>query len=132
MSLSSEQESFAVDIAKLIFFIEAEPFIRARLGEGYRTEYQQKEHVRRGRSKTMDSSHRERLGQDLEFDFKFPPMESWQWFGLMNPVHAERYLREIGKYWESLHPRNVWGGNFDKDFTRPDKWLDLGHFERRI
>ena len=40
----------------------------------------------------------------------------------------------IGQYWESLHPDNVWGGNWDRDgnYAESANWeVDFNHFEFR-
>jgi len=130
MALSKIQAEFVVDYCKLIAWMNAHGY-RVRDGEAYRTEYQQKEYVRTGRSKTMLSRHRDRLARDFEIDIEFPD-GSIVWFGNLTLDQAYNALKPAGEYWESLHPGNVWGGNFDLDLKTKDAWLDLGHFEKRV
>lgn len=79
------------------------------LGEGFRTPEQQQIYVARGLSLTLNSRHLERQAIDLYF-FKDEKL-TWE-------------VQELGKYWESLDPKNRWGGNFK---SLPD----VPHFERR-
>lgn len=106
--LVAAQAEFLHHVAKLLEFAWEQGYF-VTLGEGYRTREQQEIHFRTGRSKTMDSQHMKRLAIDLHF-FKD---------GRLTYDYPE-----LGAYWESLHPKNRWGGNF-KSFK------DTPHFERR-
>lgn len=108
MSLVTEQSAFLLDVCKLIQFATEQGFVVTG-GELYRTPEQQKIYVDTGRSKTMKSKHLERLAIDLNFfkDGKLTYETS-----------------EIGRYWESLSPKNS-SGMFWKSFK------DGPHFERR-
>jgi len=40
----------------------------------------------------------------------------------------------VGQYWEELDPKNIWGGNWDRDenYAESANWeVDLNHFEFR-
>ena len=107
MSLGNEQEKFSRDINKLLqkaFELGYE----VRMGEFERTVEQQKIYVTAGRSKTMASNHLRKCAGDLHFT--------------KNGVLC--YPQELGDFWESLDPKNSWGGNW-KTFK------DKPHFERR-
>lgn len=80
-------------------------------GELYRTPEQQQIYVNTGRSKTMNSNHLRRCAIDLNFfmDGKI--------------VWDKAQLSPLGSYWESLSPKNRWGGNFKS-------LVDVPHFER--
>lgn len=112
MSLIYEQHAFLQDVARLVIFADQAGFIVTG-GELWRTTEQQSIYVKTGRSKTMASNHLRRLAIDLNFlkDGK-----------LVWDVSA---IKPVGDYWESLHPKNRWGGNW-KNFK------DVPHFERNV
>jgi peptidoglycan L-alanyl-D-glutamate endopeptidase CwlK len=112
MSLVNEQWEFLQDVAALITFI-AKKELTASGGELYRTEYQQAEYLRTGKSKTSNSMHLKRLAIDLNF-FKDGVL-------LMD----KKSLQPLGDWWEGLSEQNKWGGNFES-------FYDGGHFERHI
>lgn len=115
---------FTKNIARLIKYIESVGYV-ATFGEAYRTIDQQMLyfygwHVDiaddrigflKGKklSWTMNSNHRKRLAIDLNFfiDGKL--------------TYDKDDLQIIGDFWESLHPKNRWGGNW--------KTPDTPHFE---
>lgn len=109
MKTSEKQAIFTKNIAYLIFYAESID-IKLTFGEAYRTEYQQAEHLRTGKSKTMNSNHLKRLAVDFNF------------FINGKLTYEKPKLVALGKYWEDLQPLNRWGGNY-KSFT------DTPHFE---
>lgn len=117
--LADEQAAFLLDFCKLIVYATELGFT-VTPGELLRTIEQQRIYVETGRSKTMDSPHIRKLAGDLNFIKD----------GVL--IWDAKLLEPIGRYWESLNPKNRWGGNFDRDWTRPDKFVDRPHFERRI
>lgn len=87
------------------------------LGEAYRTEDQQRIYVNSGRSKTMNSRHRDRLAVDLNI-FRD---------GVYLPG-GDSY-RLLGEKWEELGGR--WGGRFGvspENYSKEIGW-DANHFE---
>lgn len=60
----------------------------------------------------MNSNHLRRLAIDLYF------------FRDGKLVSSPEELKELGTFWESLHPKNRWGGNW--------KFVDCPHFERNV
>lgn len=111
MKLSTQQQYFSQDIAKLIFFANALG-INLTFGEAYRTEYQQKEYMRTGKSKTMNSNHLRRLAVD--FNFFIGGKLYWE----------HELINDLGTYWKSLNTLNRWGGDW--------KFKDTPHFERNV
>ncbi len=111
MSLVAEQAAFLQDVCFLIRKATELGFVVTG-GELYRTAEQQEIYLKTGRSKTMKSNHLRRCAIDLNFfrDGK-----------LTYDVNA---LQPIGAYWESLSPKNSWGGNWNS-------FKDVPHFERR-
>ncbi len=110
--LSTEQQIFTQNISQLI--LKANSLgINLTFGEAFRTEYQQREYLRTGKSKTMNSNHLKRLAVD--FNFFINGRLVWE-----HPL-----ITELGEYWESINEKNRWGGNF-KNFK------DTPHFERNI
>ena len=111
MKLLEEQQAFLLDAAKLIIKANDAGFL-VTAGELYRTTEQQKIYVETGRSQTFNSMHLKRLAIDLNI-FKD---------GKLCTVSQ---IEILGAYWESLHPKNRWGGRF--------KTLKDGpHFERLV
>lgn len=113
MGINKDQQIFARDIAYLILRAQ-ELGIDLTFGEAWRSEYQQKEYVRLGRSWTMNSKHRDRLAVDFNF-----------FIGGKLTYNYDDIL-PLGEYWESLSPKNEWGG-----FWLEDK-QDTPHFQRNL
>ena len=112
MSMVQEQAAFLLDTCKLIQFATDEGWTVTG-GELARTPEQQAIYFKTGRSKTMDSIHLKRCAIDLMF-FKDGKI-----------VWDRAQLAPVGAFWESLHPKNRWGGNFKS-------LLDVPHFERNV
>lgn len=108
MSLRAEQSKFASDIRRLLTYAEAKGY-EYTFGEFERPLEMQQLHVAAGRSKTMNSLHIRRLAADIFF-FRNGEL-TWD-------------IKELGDFWESLDPRNSWGGNWRT-------FKDAPHFERR-
>jgi peptidoglycan L-alanyl-D-glutamate endopeptidase CwlK len=111
MSLVAEQAKFLLDVALLITFASAKGFVVTG-GELWRTLEQQAIYVKTGRSKTMASNHLRRCAIDLNF------------FVNGTLTYDKDMLKVVGDYWESLDPKNSWGGNWNS-------FKDIPHFERR-
>ena len=112
MSLSTEQAAFLLDACKLIKYATEQGFMVTG-GELTRTPEQQAIYVKTGRSKTLNSIHLKRCAIDLNFikDGKI--------------VWNRTIIEPLGIYWESLHPKNRWGGSFVS-------LVDCPHFERNV
>lgn len=113
MSLVIEQAAFMEDVAKLIMYVHSIQGWQVTGGELWRTPEQQEVYVKTGRSRTMKSNHLRRLAIDLNF-FKDGRL-----------IWDKRLLSQFGDYWESLNPKNRWGGNFKS-------LVDVPHFERNV
>jgi len=111
MSLRDSQWEFAKDVRRLLAFIETKTKLTISLGEVYRTKEQQLMYLEEGKSKTMNSLHRDRLALDLNF------------FLGEELTGKKEDLQPIGDFWESLNKLNRWGGNWD--------FYDAAHFERK-
>ena len=109
--LIQEQSLFLTDFCKLVLFSQEQGFV-VTAGELLRPAEMQAIYVKIGRSKTMDSYHLRKLAGDLNFfkDGKY--------------VTSKEVLQSLGDYWESLSPKNSWGGNWNS-------FKDTPHFERR-
>lgn len=112
MSLVQDQAEFLLQACKLIQYAHENGWTVTG-GELYRTPEQQEIYLKTGRSKTMASNHLKRCAIDLNF-FKDGKL-----------VWDREQLAQIGAYWESLHPKNRWGGNFKS-------LVDVPHFERNV
>lgn len=119
MSLSDKQFEFSKDVLLLLNFALSRGW-KFTLGEVMRTKDQQEIYYGSGRSQTMDSLHLLRLAIDINF-FK-PIIEDGIHYGYDYTVD-KKDIQMFGDFWESLHKKNKWGGNF-KTFT------DTPHFQR--
>jgi hypothetical protein len=99
ISLSGKQQIFTRNIASLIVYADMLE-IKLTFGDAFRNEFTQKEYVRLGLSKTMNSYHRKRLAVDFNF------------FINGKLTYEKHKIAELGAFWEKLHPDNRWGGNF--------------------
>lgn len=118
MSLVNEQHLFLMDVVRLLNFAHNAGFVVTG-GELYRTIEQQKLYVQEGKSKTMNSMHLKRCAIDLHF-FKNGHLAS------------AKDIEPVGRFWQELDEKNRWGGNFDRDWSKPDNFLDVPHFERKV
>lgn len=112
MKLVNEQAEFLKDVAKLINKCFELGFVVTG-GELWRTSEQQEIYLKKGLSKTSNSMHLKRCAIDLNF-FKDEAL-----------VGKREPLVPIGEYWQSLNPKNRWGGNFTSI-------VDCPHFERNV
>lgn len=103
MSKRIEQQNiFVFNLNKLQTYIWSLGYLITD-GEHWRTADQQTIYVRTGRSKTMKSSHLDRMAADMNI-FKVVKGE----YILL--THEE--LKPIGEYWEKMNPKNRWGGSW--------------------
>jgi len=104
MSLSSTQQEFTYHIAQLIAYSQLLDY-GLTFGDAYRDE------ETRSRRGHPDSNHGRRLAVDFNLFIDGEYQTS-------SEAHAP-----LGHMWKSLHPDNVWGGDFDKP--------DGNHYSRR-
>ena len=115
MSLS--QFIFAGNTSKLIRYIN-ENGRTCTLGEAWRTPEMAEIYAKRGVG-IKKSRHCERMAIDLNL-FKDG----------VYLTDTEAY-RPFGKYWQSLDPRNRWGGDWDGDGVADPGENDGNHFEMK-
>lgn len=119
MSLVSEQWAFLQDLTKLIVFAQEKGYVLTG-GELSRTVEQQEIYMKTGRSKTMNSMHLKRAAIDLNV-FKD------------GKLCTRDQIEPLGDYWESLSPKNRWGGSWRGEVEAGrSKFIDAPHFERRV
>ena len=106
------QAEFLLHVAALILKATEMGFV-VTAGELYRTPEQQQLYLKTGRSRTMNSLHIQRRAVDLNF-FKDGKL-----------IWDKAQIAPLGAYWESLNPKNRWGGNFRS-------LVDVPHFERNV
>ena len=118
----SVREIFTQNITKLLIYCHLRGY-GVTQGEGHRTKEQQAIHVKTGASKVKISQHQKRLGHD---------------YHIWGAVDGSKYIsdkawRKVGEYWESLSPKNRWGGRYGvkpSDYNTEMGW-DKWHFESR-
>lgn len=109
MRLSQLQQFFSRDITRLLLYMESLDYSYT-FGEAYRTPEQAEIYAKNGKGIT-DSKHCKRLAIDINLFDKDG-----------NFLESTESHEPFGKYWESLHPSNRWGGHF--------KHQDGNHYER--
>ncbi len=119
MSRVALQAEFLLQICELIQWATKEGFVITG-GELARPVEMQQIYVKTGRSKTLQSSHLDRLAIDLNV-FKD------------GKLCTRDGMRVIGDRWEAMHPKNRWGGNWRGlvDAGR-SSFIDAPHFERQV
>lgn len=108
MTLQQKQSVFAQNVARLIIHVDAIG-LACTIGEVLRTKEQAEIYEKEGKG-IKNSLHCKKLAIDLHL---FSP----------HGVYLTDFTsyEPLGKYWESLHPANRWGGFF--------KRVDSVHFE---
>lgn len=127
MTLSQKQKLFTNNISMLIQKASSLGF-SLTFGEVYRTLEQQTIYFNSGRSKTMDSRHLQRLAVDFNIF-----MDETLLFSESQLYKQDiETARPLGEYWESLHPDNVWGGDWNRNGIMDETFRDPYHFEMKL
>jgi len=115
MTLSENQQEFALDIAYLVMHINAAGYA-CTYGDAYRSPRAFGGMGEKGPYGRNKSAHKQRLAVDLNL-FK-------------DGVYLEDTAdhRPFGEYWKALRPINRWGGDFLDSRGRPTK--DGNHYSR--
>ena len=133
MRLSEKQRIFTRNIGCLINYAYDILEIELTLGEAHRTRSQillnyfgykvikggllgVKLVKTRRLSKTLLSLHADRLAVDFNF------------FIDNRLTYEFSDIKPLGDYWESLHPNNTWGGDFNRNGVK-DGFVDTPHFQ---
>jgi hypothetical protein len=115
LSLSQRQRIFTENIGKLIEWAYQNDY-GLTFGHAWRSIQEQRRLVNGGKSQTMNSNHLNRLAVDFNI-FKNGSL-TWKW----------NDIKPLGDYWETLHPKNRWGGDWNKNDIK-DGFIDAPHFE---
>lgn len=108
MTLSEKQRHFAKMLGQLLTWIYQQPGLEVTMGDAWRSPEMAAVYAAQGKG-IKRSLHIDRLAVDLNL--------------YLHGVYqgdSEPY-RIIGEYWESLDPKNRWGGRFTRQ--------DGNHFE---
>ena len=118
MGLVQTQSEFLLDACRLIVRATELGFT-VTAGELHRPQEMQDIYVKMGRSKTRTSQHGKRLAIDLNL--------------FINGKLATRaQIKPLGDWWEALHPKNRWGGNWRGQVDAgKSSFVDAPHFERQ-
>ncbi|HQS59971.1 MAG: hypothetical protein B7Y56_03440 [Gallionellales bacterium 35-53-114] len=118
MSMVAQQDAFFADVCLLRAELVRLGYV-ATLGEASRPIEMQMIYVKTGRSKTMNSEHLKRCAIDLNI-FKD------------GKLCGREEIKPLGIYWESLSPKNRWGGSWRGLIDAgKSSFIDAPHFERR-
>jgi len=108
---SDDQWKFLQDLSKLVDYADSLGY-KLTGGELWRTMYQQRYNVAHGLSWTYNSKHLKRRAIDLNLFIDDRYQQTCEAYEI------------LGQYWESLDPKNRWGGSWKHT-------KDCPHFERR-
>lgn len=119
MGLRDEQMAFVKDV-QLLLAKAWELGFEVTFGEVARPYEMQEIYVKTGRSKTMKSSHLDRCAIDLNLFFN-------------GKLCTRDQIQPLGKFWESLNPKNRWGGSWRGLVeSKQSSFVDAPHFERKV
>lgn len=117
MTLRQQQSIFLKNFAELILWAFANGY-EVTAGELQRGQQQHEYNVANGLSKAKASLHLTRMAGDLNL--------------FINGVYTSNTAdyKALGDKWVSMHPRNRWGGDWNKNGDYKDeKFWDGNHFE---
>jgi hypothetical protein len=118
MGLLQEQFAFSRHVA-LLLPKAFELGFEFSLGEVLRTPEQQAIYVQKGASQTSNSMHLKKLAIDLNLF-------------LNGKLATAAQIKPLGVYWESLDPKNQWGGSWRGRIENGTRsFVDGPHFERQ-
>jgi len=115
MKLSDHQQLFTRNIAKLISYAHLMGF-GLSFGHAWRSPEEQQRLFDQGLSRTHASQHLSRLAVDFNVFLAGRLCLEWS------------TIKILGDYWESLHPDNRWGGDWNGNELQ-DGFIDCPHFE---
>lgn len=101
MNLNTKQFKFSKYLAKLILFA-IELGYDVVVAEVYRSPEEQRRHYEKGRTKTLNSKHMQKLAVDLII------------FRNREYLTLSDDYKQLGYYWKSLDTKNVWGGDWEE------------------
>lgn len=116
MSRVAHQHLFSQNLADLLIFAQKRGYHVSVRTVG-RSQEEQARMVKAGKSKTMNSKHREFLAADVML---FMDVDK---DGDLDFVQVLDAYEELGIFWENLDPKNTWGGRWPR-------LRDGVHFER--
>lgn len=126
------QWRFTRHIGFLINYAYSEDFTLT-FGEAWRNKEVQQFYVNGGRSRTLNSKHLDRLAVDFNFFVRgsHEPL-------LLNKT-GDLYIQDLkkvqllGNYWMSLDGKNLWGGDFNRNYDVLDEsFSDAYHFQTSV
>lgn len=112
MNYSARQGVFAANVAKLIQFVNESGWY-VTFGEAYRTQYQQDEYLRTGKSKAKYSQHQSRLAVDFNLFVD----------GKLSSCKDD--YKPLADFWQSLDPDNR-AGYYFKSLNDPYHFEMIG------
>jgi hypothetical protein len=117
MGLRQEQMAFVQDVVLLLQKAHELKY-EITFGEAERPIQMQELYFKTGKSKTMQSLHLKRLAIDLNIFID-------------GQLCTAKEIKPLGIYWESLNPKNRWGGSW-RGLVEAGKssFVDSPHFER--
>ena len=115
MKLSDQQQLFSLNISKLIKYAHLMGF-GLTFGHAWRSPEEQERLFKAGLTKTLASQHLNRLAVDFNVFQNGQLCLEWS------------RIKELGDYWEQLHPQNRWGGDWNGNDLK-DGFIDCPHFE---
>lgn len=123
--LSDEQIEFTRHLGWLIMYAYSLNY-GLTVGDAYRSPEEQDRLFKAGKSKIrVGGNHGKRLAKDFNVFIKVDGKWTltWDW----------EVYKKMGDYWESLDPKNRWGGDWNNnDKIDKGEFTDAPHFERNL
>lgn len=117
MSLLSNQNTFALNVAQFIVWLNAN-YYKATFGEAYRPQEMQDIYFKKGLTKKKYGKHQDRLAIDLNI------------FRDGKLLTSAQELKLVGTKWQSMNKSNRWGGDWNGNgSTHDETFEDPNHFE---
>ena len=115
MKLSEKQQLFTRNIALLILYAHSLGY-GLSFGTAWRSPVEQQRLFREGLSRALSSQHISRLAVDLQIFRNGQLCLEWS------------RIKELGDYWQKLHPLNRWQADWHGQEVQ-DGMIDCPHFE---
>lgn len=128
LKLSDEQFIFSKNVAVFLHWLTVH-HIKWTIGEVWRRAPAQKWLLKKGWTKVLKGQHTKKKAIDLSIY-----IEDSLYVPLRNIIENYDIISHIGLFWKSLHPKNVWGGDWlidEEGNFKENGFVDLFHFEMK-
>lgn len=126
MILSDAQFIFSKNVAVFLHWLTVH-HIKWTIGEVWRRAPTQKWLLKKGWTRVLKGQHTKKKAIDISVY-----VEDNLYVPLKNITENYPLILPIGEFWQSLHPKNRWGGDWmidEEDNFKENGFVDIFHFE---